>query len=392
MGPRRWLNGVDCQFLRFVSRETFAKHSSANLSSRPSIDSPALVSSSAPTIEASFFQDGKQASVFILLLSLAIPTKTVVFPWVNEEEDGGQNHPLPINQPNPLNRRHRSPDATNELLYKSRCLLHPFPFPFSLLPPFPTPLMLLPLLALLALASAAKGKQKQCYGIDGSPSADSNQPCNADAVFSPCCATNKAKPDICLSSGLCYAQDSGYEGFIYSNGCTDPTGRADACPHPSNLAFAAKGPIIGKAGLLSARTTCYSALDPDNCCGNAAAAVSVNVGQLVLPTPTPTPTTSTVCHPDRAVSSAERCSNDSSAAVVGGAVGGVLGAALLASLGALAVVCLRRKRETTGPQSQAYDSHHVHGYSHTAAMGAQHELPNRPVHEMQGSQYKVGGG
>ncbi|RDA88941.1 hypothetical protein CP532_0662, partial [Ophiocordyceps camponoti-leonardi (nom. inval.)] len=265
-------------------------------------------------------------------------------------------------------------------------------------------LLLLLLLTLLALASAAnekKKKKRQCYGIDGTPSGESSQPCNADAVFSPCCDTNKAKPDICLSSGLCYAQDSGFEGFIYSNGCTDPTGMADACPHvcPDRTNNWKGGPVVGSYNVLQCSSgnhfCCRKAFDSENCCGNTAAAVSVNVGQLVLPTPTPSPspTTSAVCHPDRAVS-AEQCPKDSSVAVVAGAVGGVLGAALLASLGALAVVCLRRKRgttttTTTGPQ--AYESHQAHGYSHTPSMGAQHELPNRPVHEMQGSQYKAGG-
>lgn len=71
----------------------------------------------------------------------------------------------------------------------------------------------------------------KCYGIDGTPSDDSYRPCDPDAQFSACCATNKDRGDICMSSGLCYSQDAGYEGFIYSNGCTDPTGRAEACPH-----------------------------------------------------------------------------------------------------------------------------------------------------------------
>ncbi|RDA94740.1 hypothetical protein CP533_6720 [Ophiocordyceps camponoti-saundersi (nom. inval.)] len=254
-----------------------------------------------------------------------------------------------------------------------------------LLPP------LLVLLALLALAVVAAEK-KRCYGIDGVPSEWSFQPCDADAAFSACCAMNKTKPDICLSSGLCYAQDTGFEGFIYSNGCTDPTGKADACPHvcPDRTNNWKGGPVVGSYNVLQCREgnhfCCRKALTTENCCGNADAAVSINVGQLLLPTTTSTvgqtaapSTTSTVCHPDRAVS-AERCpENTTSAAVVGGAVGGVMGAALLASLGALAVVCLRRKRATATTGPEAYNSRPVH------------ELPNRPIHEMQGSQYKAGG-
>lgn len=85
-------------------------------------------------------------------------------------------------------------------------------------------------ISVLVLASSTQA-QKKCYGIDGSESDGSQQPCNPDADVSACCAIKKAKPDICMSSGLCYAQDSGYEGLIYSNGCTDPTGLAKECPH-----------------------------------------------------------------------------------------------------------------------------------------------------------------
>ncbi|PHH74268.1 hypothetical protein CDD80_3191 [Ophiocordyceps camponoti-rufipedis] len=232
--------------------------------------------------------------------------------------------------------------------------------------------MLPPLLALLPLlASAAK---QQCYGIDGTPSDDSQQPCNPEAVFSPCCALNKAKPDVCLSSGLCYAQDSGYEGFIYSNGCTDPTGRADACPHvcPDRTNNWKGGPVVASYNVLQCREgshfCCRKSLDPENCCSNAGAVVSVNVGQLRFPTTTAS--ASAVCHPDRAVSE-KPCPKDNSA-VVGGAVGAVLGGALLASLGALAVVCVQRRRT----KQDLYD---------TQDRGATaHELPIRPpVHEMQ---------
>ncbi|PFH56878.1 hypothetical protein XA68_15828 [Ophiocordyceps unilateralis] len=216
------------------------------------------------------------------------------------------------------------------------------------------------LLALLVLASPLSAAKQQCYHIDGTPSADSSQPCNPEAVFSPCCDTNKAKPDICLSSGLCYAQDSGFEGFIYSNGCTDPSGKADACPHvcPDRTNNWKGGPVIGSYNVLQCREgghfCCRKAMDSENCCGVADAAVSVNIGQLRFPTSTATTTsttttpTSAVCHPDRAVSG-EGCPKDNSA-VVGGAVGGVLGAALLGSLGALAVMCLRRGRRSAEEQ------------------------------------------
>ncbi|KAJ6438991.1 Cytoplasmic 60S subunit biogenesis factor REI1 [Purpureocillium lavendulum] len=71
----------------------------------------------------------------------------------------------------------------------------------------------------------------QCYWMDGTISDSVMQPCNPDAAVSACCGLNKERPDICLSSGLCYAQDTGFEGFIYANGCTDQTGQDEKCPH-----------------------------------------------------------------------------------------------------------------------------------------------------------------
>lgn len=72
-----------------------------------------------------------------------------------------------------------------------------------------------------------------CYAVDGTQYTDSSYvPCNADAETSPCCASNKgARSDVCMSSGLCYAQDGDYRGLIYMNGCTDSTGLSADCPH-----------------------------------------------------------------------------------------------------------------------------------------------------------------
>ena len=94
----------------------------------------------------------------------------------------------------------------------------------------PSPSLTTAVVGILLLVLPAQAARK-CYGIDGTESDGSQQPCDADADVSACCAINKSRPDICLSSGLCYAQDAGYEGMIYSNGCTDPTGKAKECPH-----------------------------------------------------------------------------------------------------------------------------------------------------------------
>ena len=82
-------------------------------------------------------------------------------------------------------------------------------------------------LGLLLLPAA----RAECFKFDGTPAGPTHQPCDPDAEVSACCATNKQRPDICLSSGLCYAQETGYKGMVYSNGCTDETGTAKECPH-----------------------------------------------------------------------------------------------------------------------------------------------------------------
>lgn len=72
-----------------------------------------------------------------------------------------------------------------------------------------------------------------CYTVNGEEYTDSSfVPCEPDAEVSPCCASNKGtRSDICMSSGLCYAQDGDNRGLIYMNGCTDNTGLSTDCPH-----------------------------------------------------------------------------------------------------------------------------------------------------------------
>ncbi|KND87693.1 N-acetyltransferase eso1 [Tolypocladium ophioglossoides CBS 100239] len=245
---------------------------------------------------------------------------------------------------------------------------------------------------------------KTCYLVDGTESDSSQIPCNPNAKVSACCASNKNRPDICLSSGLCYAQDAGFEGMIYSNGRTDPTGQAAECPHfcPDRTNGWKGGPTVGSYNVLQCNAgnsyCCRKAGDQNNCCGNATAVVSINVGQLQLPTKTTSVgagatatvtasvTASAKCNtaqPDGASANNE-CPKDNTA-IVGGAVGGVLGAALLASLGAIAVLCMRRPKPRgthTGAQNDPleYDNKVVFG-------GPPQEMPAaRPIHEMPGSQ------
>jgi hypothetical protein len=74
----------------------------------------------------------------------------------------------------------------------------------------------------------------QCYFNDGSLASSQYTPCNTnlpEGSYSACCSLGGTSPDICLSSGLCYSQNFQHpeSGFIYANGCTDPTGKSEAC-------------------------------------------------------------------------------------------------------------------------------------------------------------------
>lgn len=100
---------------------------------------------------------------------------------------------------------------------------------------------------------------------------------------------------------------------------------------------------------------------------------------------------------------AKDCPRDNTA-IVGGAVGGVLGAALLVALGAIAALCVRRPKDRHMQNGQYYtpgpNKEGLLGYPHTASslshevetshtaiesvpVPAQ-ELPVQTVHEVQG--------
>ena len=93
----------------------------------------------------------------------------------------------------------------------------------------PTPIMLLSFLfSLFCLISATSSI---CYSLDGQELSDIFAPCKPSARYSPCCATKKTNPDICLDgTGLCYCTDGISAGTVWQEGCTDKTGIANECP------------------------------------------------------------------------------------------------------------------------------------------------------------------
>ncbi|GJN78552.1 hypothetical protein PLIIFM63780_002046 [Purpureocillium lilacinum] len=260
------------------------------------------------------------------------------------------------------------------------------------------------LLVAIVIQIAPIQAAKQCYWMDGTITDSVVQPCNPDAEVSPCCALNKAKPDLCLSSGLCYSQDSGVEGFLYSDGWS--------------AKWKAYNVLQCEAGNAGSQFCCRTSSDNTNCCGNKTAILSTSIGSIVFPTKTASAggsstsstasaTASTTCSPAKIDSATNNeCPKDNTA-MVGGAVGGVLGAALLVALGAIAVLCMRRPKdhsqEVVQPDQSAQYTPNLYkesppGYPQTASsrgmepspMGIEsvhvhaQELPVRQVHEVQG--------
>lgn len=97
------------------------------------------------------------------------------------------------------------------------------------------------------------------------------------------------------------------------------------------------------------RYCCREAGDNNNCCSNSSAVISTNIGTLLLAT---APSTATSVSPAGTSSPAGTGSNGSVAnvacpvdktALVGGAVGGALGIALLGSCSAFAFIIWRQR-------------------------------------------------
>ncbi|KAG8166477.1 hypothetical protein KVR01_002166 [Diaporthe batatas] len=251
-----------------------------------------------------------------------------------------------------------------------------------------------------ALLTLSARVQAACYNVDGSEQNDQSfTACDPGAGVSACCANNKgSRSDLCLSSGLCYAQDGNFRGLLYMNGCTDESGSASECPHfcPDQTTNFNGGSPVKSWNVLQCNKgvfCCRMTSDTENCCSNSSALVTSDIGTLLVAATATTTisaatgaatttsaagtaqasdgdgATSTLTLPSSSSapsSESEACPRDNTA-VVGGAVGGVLGAALLASLGALMFVVKRRKDDSPAspqypayPQSSAYPP--VHGY------------------------------
>jgi hypothetical protein len=202
-------------------------------------------------------------------------------------------------------------------------------------------MLIFTLFSLAALLQSAQSNT--CYSVDGQVLDDTYKPCNPSAQFSACCALNGTSPDndICLDSGLCQSTSGWFAGFIWADGCTDPTGKSNYCPQ-----ICSHMPLQYSWNVLQCNPgvfCCRPAYEKSNCCNDTSALVNTShIGTLLLPDGEEVNTT----YVAPASSSCPSRSRFPSAGAVGGAVGGVLGTALLVALTTIILLLRRRKALT----------------------------------------------
>lgn len=227
---------------------------------------------------------------------------------------------------------------------------------------------------LLALYAAAGAAAQTCYGLTGAVLDHSFAPCNPDAKHSGCCATNRTTgADICLDSGLCMSTTSEYMGTIWQPGCTDSTGKATECPQVCpgmNNKFDGHNPVPAwNIQTCDFGTYCCRAInDKSSCCNNstaptfksstlgswdfkaaAIAAVGSSDDSSSISTPatsTPTATPSPEETQATLITNADVCESEKQKTViVGGALGGILGAVVVGLLGVIFWMAKREQRQ-----------------------------------------------
>jgi len=168
-----------------------------------------------------------------------------------------------------------------------------------------------------------------------------------------------------MQGGLCYATMDSYSGYLYGNGCTDPTASDDACPivcpaskHITRRKETRRDCLINSTEangwkafnvLPCTMSTwcCREASDSTNCCNNSAMIISGTATSLlgrfidgVIPgssatsnstNTTDTNATTTATTTITTTASAESDSSNTTT-VVGAAVGAVLGVACIIAL------------------------------------------------------------
>ncbi|KAF2645334.1 hypothetical protein P280DRAFT_388904 [Massarina eburnea CBS 473.64] len=219
------------------------------------------------------------------------------------------------------------------------------------------------------LVQGITAAEQKCYGLNGVELDNSYGPCNTNAKHSGCCAIHRGSgsADVCLSNGLCMATHDEYMGTIWQAGCTDATGKDTACP---KMCPDARTGFDGGKKVLAwniqmcdyGSYCCREAGDRTSCCNNSTAPkISTNSTNTLIAATVSAIPTQTSSEPTQVfgtavstgtpftmgLSTAELCRDEKqkTASVVGGAVGGIMGAAIIGLLGAMFWVSKKEKRQ-----------------------------------------------
>ncbi|KAF2708774.1 hypothetical protein K504DRAFT_433279 [Pleomassaria siparia CBS 279.74] len=247
-------------------------------------------------------------------------------------------------------------------------LIHSFLFLF---------LFLLLLLPTLVTATA----DAKCYSVTGKLLDSSFAPCKpaSGAKHSGCCATNRASgADICLDSGLCMSTTDKYAGTLWQNGCTDSTWEDGGCP--KNMCPDVSDNLKDVDAVVSSAWNvqmcdfgsycCRASTAKGSCCDNSTAPTFTSsfLGAFQLPTSTTviTSSSSSSSSSTAPTSASLVCAKDKSA-VVGGAVGGVLGAAIIGLVGV--IVWTHKKEKQQRRIKEHYEQQFEQSYALRKTLG-----------------------
>ncbi|KAF2630982.1 hypothetical protein BU25DRAFT_407550 [Macroventuria anomochaeta] len=258
------------------------------------------------------------------------------------------------------------------------------------------------ILSFLYATSLVAAASQKCYSLTGAELDDTFAPCNSTAKHSGCCATNRpaGSADICLDSGLCMATKSEYMGTIWQPGCTDSTGKATECPQlcpGANNDFDGLNPVSAwNIQTCDFGTYCCRAInDRRNCCNNSTAPriTTSSIGAFQLQTATAVSSSTSTAASSSAIATESSSNLEATltfkgdvckserhkTAVVGGAVGGMLGAAVVGLMG---VVCWMSKREQRQRKlKEHYEEQFSQTWAYRKAMAASSTSMKTDVHE-----------
>lgn len=193
----------------------------------------------------------------------------------------------------------------------------------------------------------------QRYSVNEAALDESYQPCTNtttnNATATPCCRTNQTWPDVCLGNGLCLSTEPFFVGEIWADGCTDSSGKDEACPITcaGNLNATEFWSVMLCPGEDSI-WCCRAFGDWDSCCNNTDMHVKLSTKEVTPLTPEPV----------RIEVPIEVPIESNKPAIMGGVVGGGLGLIVICLFVATCLLFRKNRRlEHNAAQQEAAQYH-----------------------------------